>query len=650
MVRPCSELAVRRYATFAMFTVDIFSYSSVRIDAVHFCGLEEALTKKRQRKSFRKSAVEPGDVPGIRLSHFCNTVRESPELASRVEILKLPQMTRETSKSELARTVSVLPNLKYVDLPNGIRDGDPACHTLATELQARCPNIRKAVYTYGAEATLYSLIDGHWPRLETLALSAMALEAGPLRNVLAVLTRLSDLTIANDDRLDDSIFYSSRPSIADFPALRCLTMTDMPHITASGLRNYMSQNDNSASLKSLALNYTGITVQDLHTIIPHLHNLTSFTFSDTVSRPMDLHEHSVPVMSSKSIQTAKFDIIVDRDAHGLQSPSESYYEYLAQCLHGNEFPALDQLYVHDPNFGDRLLSAAQSPPLSGMDNLRLDEPGPRGIRSLRKPSLGFNRRLNIYFRGIDDLEYTHTLIDPSAQDHIDTLSDALRPTSSYSVVSRGAGMQWASPHSRSSAIAVNGFGGFLAVPIQDDSRPGSRVGSGHGMPNKVDHLSSPAMASAVRGSYARSRSPSPAPRAARFPGSTSRSASPHIGSMSRSPDPSGNAFPSFHSTGRASGAYLAAANGSGGGGSLGLGHSMKGRSRSESGPALHFANAAASGGDPGAVAAAVANSTPSPSASHLMPSRPRFLRSHSSGPLGERDTKKDKKEREDLWR
>ena len=108
-------------------------YGSVRIDAVHYCELEEQLAEKRKKagKHFRsKSSVEPVDVPNIRLQMLCKTVREQSSLANLVTFLKLPYMTRETAKGDLARTVSALPNLRYVDLPDGFYTGDPSCLAL----------------------------------------------------------------------------------------------------------------------------------------------------------------------------------------------------------------------------------------------------------------------------------------------------------------------------------------------------------------------------------------------------------------------------------------------------------------------------------------------------------------------------------------
>ena len=67
------------------------SYTSIRIDAVHYCWLEEELAERRKKaaKHFRsKSAVvTAGEIPNIRLSLLCRTVRDSMTLASQVLFL-----------------------------------------------------------------------------------------------------------------------------------------------------------------------------------------------------------------------------------------------------------------------------------------------------------------------------------------------------------------------------------------------------------------------------------------------------------------------------------------------------------------------------------------------------------------------------------
>ena len=171
------------------------------------------------------------------------------KLADRVLFLKLPYMTRETAKGDLARTVSALPHLRYVDLPDGFYSGDPTCLALRQELQARCPDIRKMIYRSGSEDALELLAHRHWQDMQILELSALAVEPATLRIVLASLSVLQDLTLSNIEWMDDSIFLPSPGQLPDFPPLEALKLLDTPNITAQGLTSYL---DNSTILPSLS--------------------------------------------------------------------------------------------------------------------------------------------------------------------------------------------------------------------------------------------------------------------------------------------------------------------------------------------------------------------------------------------------------------
>lgn len=446
-------------------------YGSVRIDAVHYCELEEILAEKRQHKSMFKANVEAGDVPSIRLNLFCRTIRESPVLSSRVALLKLPYMTRETCKSDLARTVSALPNLRYVDLPDGAFTGDPACHPLIHELQARCPDIRKMIYKSGAEASLELLARRNWQALELLELDGIAVEPSTLRIVLASLPTLHELTISNVSWIDDSIFQSS-PMLPEFPPLQSLSLENTPRITCRGLHAYVSRPQNRAILESLSLNETGITLQDLHSVVWEASSLTFIAIIETVSKSLALELNDMPPLTSISLKTMHFEICDSEDAHGLQKPAASWYAYLAQSLQGNALPALTQLYVRDPEFAELLL--LPPPPAPFADG------GSRASVMSMHPPRGMNQPLEVFSKGLDELEWVFTSITPpTAPGHGGSTSGG-RPMSAYSA-SRGLGPQWAQGgfggDARKSVIVGNGFGGFLAVPQEEAPRPMSAGGS-----------------------------------------------------------------------------------------------------------------------------------------------------------------------------
>lgn len=195
----------------------------MRIDAVHYCELEEVLTQQRRRKSRHETT----DVPTARLQLLARTVRANQYLAETVELLKLPYMTRETSKADLARAVSVLPNLRYVDLPDGFYSGDSGSHTLRQELQVRGANLRKMKYDAGSEQLFESLLQGYWQRLEVIELNRLRIEPVTLRRILACLPSLSNLKMSESPWLNDSVFESA-PGVAEFPALERLTLDEMP--------------------------------------------------------------------------------------------------------------------------------------------------------------------------------------------------------------------------------------------------------------------------------------------------------------------------------------------------------------------------------------------------------------------------------------
>lgn len=451
----------------------LFSYDSVRIDAVHYCELEETLheTRKKQNKAFRSSraVIDPGDIPNLRLQLLCRTVRESPNLADRVHFLKLPYMTRETSKPDLARTCSALPRLRYVDLPEGFFTGDPSCLPLRQELQARCPDIRKMSYFSGSEDEFEFLEQRQWQRIEVLDLSNLAIDPSTLRVVLASLPDLRKLSMSNMNWLDDSIFTQS-PGLQDFPRLRTLSLERTPQITAKGLSTYLANSDNRETLASLTLNRTGVSIKELHKILWAASSLVHLAIIETVSRSLPL-DQKLPPMTSISLKTMNYEVTSSEDAHGLQKPATSYYNYLAQSLHANALPALSTLYVRDQTFPEFLLL----PPAPSIfsDGNSPDKP---------KTPAGFNQQMEIFSKGLDELEWVFTAITPpSATGNRRGSLTGGRPLSAYSA-SRGLGPQWAmggfGGDARKSVMVGNGFGGFLAVPQDDEYRRPNTAGGG----------------------------------------------------------------------------------------------------------------------------------------------------------------------------
>lgn len=492
-----------------------YRYTSVRIDAVHYCWLEEELAerRKKQGKHFRSKSNVPtaGEIPIIRLGLFARTVRENAALASQVLFLKVPYMTRETAKGELARTVAALPNLQHVDLPDGFFTDDASCVPLRQELQSNCPDIRKMMYRSGSEDALELLVHRHWQSIEILELSNLAIEPATLRIVLGSLPALHDLTLVGLEWMDDTIFHiAPGGTLPEFPALQSLTLENCPSVSAAGLAAYLESPYAREILFSLTLRHTGVAVQDLHTFLFEASSLHHLAIIETVSKSITLQAQELPPLTSISVKTLNFEIDSSEDVHGLQKPAESYYAYLASSLHANALPALTTIYVRDQAFPDLLL-LPPLPPVpagsgsSGSPNRASIVNGHTSVRGVFGPAMTanstFNQTLEVFSKGIDELEWVMTSITPPAQTR-DRRGSAVggRPLSAISA-SKGLGPQWAQGgfggEARKSVMVGNGFGGFLAVPQEEVPRPRtSDGGSRWGSVGSEDHSSN-----ASRGSW-----------------------------------------------------------------------------------------------------------------------------------------------------
>jgi hypothetical protein len=415
--------------------------------------------EQRRRKSRGGEEIDP---PTTRLLQLCRTVRDNHYIGQRVRFLKLPYMTRESCKADLARTVSVCPNLEYVDLPDGFYTGDTTCHTLRQELQARCPHIRKMKFNEGSEHMLETLLQGHFQELRVIEITKIQIEPTILRRVLGNLPWLSEITFSHVSWLNDSVFHSVS-GIPDFPALDTLKLNKVNSLSAQGLEQYLSQPLCRDVLRTLHIRECSqLHVASLHVILRAATSLESFEYIATVSASLPIDP--MPPLASRSLRKMKFEIMSTSSNH-MYPPADSYYQYLTNSLMSNSLPALRQLYVRDPNFPESLTMAPPIRPFA-------DSP-PQMPR-------GFSQPLEVFSKGMDELEWIFTSIIPSDPytGRRGSLSGG-RPVSSYSA-SRGLGPQWGGD-ARKSIVMPNGFGGFLAVPA-DDERPRSagNLGPSHG--------------------------------------------------------------------------------------------------------------------------------------------------------------------------
>ncbi|KAF2267259.1 hypothetical protein CC78DRAFT_559009 [Lojkania enalia] len=423
-------------------------YKSIRIDAVHYCELEEIFQGERRRKS---RGGEDIDAPALRLQQLCRTVRENHYIAARIHFLKIPYMTRESCKADLARTVSVCPNLEFVDLPDGFFNGDPSCHTLRQELQARCPHIRKMKYIEGGEQSLESLMQGYWQELRIVELIKLRIEPGVLRRVFGMLPWLAEVTFSDLPWMNDSVFHSA-PGIPDFPALDTITLKKIKNVTVEGLEHCLSNAICRDALTKLTIkDCQGLPVQSLHVILGMATSLLTLEYIATVSTSLPIDP--LPPLRSRTLRVLNYEIISNAP-NQLYPPGASYYAYLTSSLMSGSLPNLHQLYVRDPDFPESLTLAPPVRPFAD------SSPQPRG----------FNQKLEVFSKGLDELEWVFTSVIPAdAYGRRGSMSGG-RPLSSYSA-HKGLGPQWGGD-SRKSVVVPNGFGGFLAVPA-DDGRPRS---------------------------------------------------------------------------------------------------------------------------------------------------------------------------------
>jgi hypothetical protein len=88
---------------------------------------------------------------------------------------------------------------------------------------------------------------------------------------------------------------------------------------------------------------------------------------------------------------------------------------------------------------------------------------------------GLKQELEVYSKGLDEMEWNFSSVQPGERGRRGSAT-APRPVSSYGLGDGSRG-SWAGG-SRKSVIVGNGFGGFLAIPADDEGRPRSSAGEG----------------------------------------------------------------------------------------------------------------------------------------------------------------------------
>lgn len=353
---------------------------------MHYCAREGLLADKRKRRSFFDRNAEPEDTPDARLKLLCRTLRDGPthRLGQHVQFLKLPYMLRESRHIDIARTVSVLSNLHYVDLPEGLFMDEPLYLTLKLELEAKCHNLRKMTYMGGAESSLEALSSGNrWRFLEVLELVKINVDPVMLRHVLCLMTELKALKVtelpagphsfsgdalaapAVDDGPDGPLheFYTILPPLEE------LVLTNTKLLTTEGLLSYMKAwHESARSLEVLTLKNTGVKPWELRGILDLAVNLRHLTVVDevTVALPIAANTKDIQPLASTSLRTLNYEIAPAQGVSLYAGVTRSYYNYLSGSILSGGLPNLRAVYVRDAQFPESLLGDLPLPgPIGG---------------------------------------------------------------------------------------------------------------------------------------------------------------------------------------------------------------------------------------------------------------------------------------------
>lgn len=394
-------------------------------------------------------------------------------------------MTRETCKADLARTVAVLPNLRYVDLPEGFFTDDPSCHTLKQEVQARCPDIRKMTYNTGAEQSLEMLTSRTvWQNLEVLELNKLNTDPQVLRYVFGSLPNLRALKIMDMKNLNDSVLRSD-PHLPPIPPLVELLLEETPNISAHGLAEYLSNPSSAEALRTLSITNCGFQTSSIHLLLSASYMLQNLSVIESVGSSFPAAP-ATPLLTSNTLKTLHYEVTANTSANTYNSAIASHYAYLTSSLLANGLPALTAVYVRDPDFPGSLLDFAPPRPAFVSDyggqnqsKDRLSSNNPFAAPAASNGG-GLRQELEVYTKGLEEMEWNFARVDPATAPGRRGSMTALRPVSAYGLASSGSmSPSWTGGFAersgvRRSVMVGNGFGGFLAVPAEESGRrPGS---------------------------------------------------------------------------------------------------------------------------------------------------------------------------------
>ncbi|KAI5799256.1 hypothetical protein DFH27DRAFT_88853 [Peziza echinospora] len=329
-------------------------YKNVRLEQVHYCDLEEELWRRRNRRSFFSNGNTDSNEPvKTRMRLLYRSIQENEAIAKTVEFVKAPFWVREGCKQELTLLVSLLPNLRYVDLPQAVFTADHSCPLLST-MKSRSWNIRVMGWRSGAETSfINSVHDQPWRKLEIISLASMKIDDLQLQSVLHTLPNLHTIKLEQMTYLTDALFDTEQ-SIG-FPLVKTLTIEECPNLTCAGLTRYLTvQRDmGHPTLESLTLTNTGFLPDQLNTLLALAPVLRVLSISAAVSRPC-MPVAQIKHLTSSSLEEITYDITNSDSIKGLTLGAPSYYTYLADSLCGGMLPRLRKMHVNEARFAQKL--------------------------------------------------------------------------------------------------------------------------------------------------------------------------------------------------------------------------------------------------------------------------------------------------------
>lgn len=421
-------------------------------------------------------------------------------------------MLRESCQADLARTIAVLPNLRYVDLPEGLFSDDPAFSTLRLEVQARCADLRKMTYMSGSERSLELLARGLlWRNLEVLELIRLNVDPIILRHVLGALANLRALKVTEMRSFSDDVFAYNE-NLPHFPAVSELILKKTPRVTEAGLVEFLSRPDASSALTVLSLWKTGVKPTRVQDVLEHAPNLKALSIYDTVDAAIPSGA-GLKRMASRSLETIRFEVNNRSDDGPYSTAAASHYTYFASSILAGGLPRLRAVYVRDPTFPDQLLgidlppvptfpgsgrpssshgsgSRQYPPPPNSYHNLSPSPPQKRALDptvrfSSNNPFAGtgaLTHTLEVFTKSEESMDWSFIKVQPlngggssfGPQSRFSggarRGSQSQRPTSSYGLGTDVTGMGWNTGGARRSVMVGNGTGGFLAIPNDSGGR------------------------------------------------------------------------------------------------------------------------------------------------------------------------------------